>query len=114
MGPWCAMRDRLPVDPEAFRQLDAAQLVKHGYGLVTEARRRGKSPVLLCLFAERTKGRDIPDKVFANHPSEIACFAVGVAGATVCFSACPWRERLATFPLDQASHADRPIARLHP
>lgn len=114
METWCAMRDRLLADPAAFRYLDAAQLVKHGFGLVTEAKRRRKSPVLLYLFAEPTKGRNIPDKAFADHRSEISDFAVGVAGGTVCFSACSWREWLATFPLDQASHADRLVTRFHP
>jgi hypothetical protein len=114
MEPWCAMRDRLLADPATFRHLDGAQLVKHGYGLVTEAKRRGKSPVLLYLFAEPAEGRDIPNKAFADHRSEIADFAAGVVGGTVCFSACSWREWLATFALDQASHSDRLIARFHP
>jgi hypothetical protein len=108
------MRDRLLADPAAFRHLDAAQLVKHGYGLVTEAKRRGKSPVLLYLFAEPTVGRNIPEKAFADHRTEIADFAAGVVGAKVCFYACSWREWLATFPFDQASHADRLIERFHP
>lgn len=90
------------------------QLLNHGFGLVTEAERRGKSPVQLHLFAEPTKGRDISAKTFADHRSEIASFAAGVSGATVRFSACSWREWLARFPRGLADHADRLIARFHP
>lgn len=44
MDPWCQMRDRLLANPSAYRHLDAAQLVKHSYGLVTEARRLSSAP----------------------------------------------------------------------
>ena len=114
MEPWCAMRVHLLAEPAAFRHLDAAQLVKHGYGLVTEAKRRGKSPVLLYLFAEPTEGRDIRAQAFADHRSEIARFAGGVTGSTVRFAACSWREWLTTFQPSLSDHADRVIARFHP
>ncbi|MBB3981157.1 hypothetical protein GGR44_000788 [Sphingobium fontiphilum] len=113
MEPWCAMRDLLLSEPSAFRHLDAAQLVKHGYGLVTEARRRGKQPALLYLYAEPTEGRVIPAEAFSAHRSEIARFAQGVAGSTVRFAACSWREWLATFPSEFFGHADRIIAQFH-
>lgn len=114
MEPWCTMRDRLLAEPSAFRRLDAAQLVKHGYGLVTEARRRGKQPVLLYLYAEPTEGLAIPAEAFSVHRSEIASFAQGVTGSRVRFAACSWREWLATFPSELSNHADRIIARFHP
>lgn len=114
MAPWCAMRDHLLAEPAAFRHLDAAQLVKHGYGLVAEAKRRGKLPVLLYLFAEPTEGRAIPASALANHRAEIDLFAAAMAGATVRFAACSWREWLATFPENLTGHADRLIARIHP
>lgn len=114
MEPWCAMRDRLLAEPAAFRHLDAAQLVKHGYGLVTEAKRRGKSPILLYLYAEPTGGRTISVKALADHRSEITNFAAAVAGSTVRFLACSWREWLAIFPPDLTDHADRLIARFRP
>lgn len=114
MAPWCAMRDLLLADPATFRHLDAAQLVKHGFGLVAEAKRRRKSPVLLYLYAEPTEGRVIPAKSFAEHRSEIARFADTVAGSTVRFTACSWREWLEIFPREIAAHAERLIARFHP
>lgn len=114
MEPWCAMRDLLLADPAAFRHLDAAQLVKHGYGLVAEAKRRAKSPILLYLYAEPTEGRTISATAFVDHRSEITRFANEVAGSTVRFTACSWREWLKSFPQDLAGHADRLIARFHP
>jgi hypothetical protein len=114
MEPWCAMRDRLLADPAAFRHLDSAQLVKHGYRLVTEAKRRGKLPVLLYLYAEPTEGRAIRAQAFADHRSEIAKFAGGVGDSTVRFATCSWRQWLTTFPPSLSDHADRVIARFHP
>lgn len=114
MKPWCRMRDHLLAVPAAYRHLDAAQLVKHGFGLVTEAKRRGKSPVLLYLYAEPTEGRDIPVLALANHRSEIAGFAKEVAGSIVRFASCSWREWLVTFPQSLNDHADRLVARFHP
>jgi hypothetical protein len=114
MQPWWMMRDHLLAEPAAFRHLDAAQLVKHGYGLVTEAKRRGKSPVLLYLFAEPTEGRAIKAQAIADHRSEIARFAGGVTGSTVRFAACSWREWLTSFPPSLSDHADRVVARFHP
>ena len=112
---WSArMRDQLLAEPAAFRHLDAAQLVKHGFGLVTEAKRRGKSPVLLYLFAEPTEGRAIRAQAFADHRSEIARFAGGVTGSTVRFAACSRSEWLTSFPPSLSDHADRVIARFHP
>ncbi len=114
MKPWCRMRDHLIAVPAAYRHLDAAQLVKHGFGLVTEAKRRGKSPVLLYLYAEPTEGRDIPVQALANHRSEIASFANEVAGSTVRFASCSWQEWLVTFPQRLNDHVDRLVARFHP
>jgi len=114
MERWCAMRDCLRADPAAFRHLDAAQLVKHGYGLVAEAKRRGKLPVLLYLYAEPTEGRAIPVETIADHRSEIVRFAEVVTGSTVRFAACSWREWLTNFPPLLTAHADRVIARFHP
>lgn len=76
MEPWCAMRDLLLAKPAAFRHLDAAQLVKHGYGLFAETKRRGKLPILLYLYAEPTEGRLISANAFADHRSEIGMLIV--------------------------------------
>jgi hypothetical protein len=52
MAAFEAMRDQLRSGERTFEYLDAAQLVKHAFGLVTDAARRGRAPLLLYLFAE--------------------------------------------------------------
>lgn len=114
MNPWGEMRDRLLANPMAYRHLDAAQLVKHSYGLATEARRINKRPALLYLFAEPTKGPQVDEDAIGRHRAEIEEFTTAVAGADVAFYSCSWREWLANFPKDQKAHADRVMARFHP
>lgn len=100
MGPWEAMRDALSGGKERFDFLDAAQLVKHAFGLVTQGRRKGKKPVLVYLFAEPEKRGEasIPPAVFARHRAEIARFGAAVANAQVMFHAVSYREWLAMWP----------------
>lgn len=116
MGPFTAMRDGLRSGAVRFVHLDAAQLVKHALGLRTEARRQGKRPVLLYLFAEPTTrgtGAISPD-VHARHRDEIARFADAVAGAEVVFAASSYREWLATWAGEARVHADAIVERFGP
>lgn len=96
MGPFEAMRDRLCDDPLLFKWLDAAQLVKHAFGLFAQGRRVGKQPWLFYLFAEpeTLKGRPIADADKQAHREEIAAFGTQVAGAEVGFAAASYREWL--------------------
>lgn len=107
MAPFTAMRDALRGGQQTFEHLDAAQLVKHAFGLVTEGRRAGKAPVLVYLFAEpeRRGGAVIGVEARQRHRSEIAAFAVAVAGAEVRFAACSYREWLGTWAGEAANHA---------
>lgn len=100
MGPWEAMRDALASGRERFDFLDAAQLVKHAFGLVTQGGLRGKEPVLVYLFAEPARRGEvsIPPATFAKHRAEIARFGAAVANARVAFQAISYREWLATWP----------------
>jgi hypothetical protein len=52
MAPFERMRDALRAGDETFEYMDAAQLVKHAFGLVTDGKRKSKSPILVYLFAE--------------------------------------------------------------
>lgn len=56
--------------------LDAAQLVKHAFGLVTDAGRKKKQATLVYLFAEpaRLKDRAIESESFVRQRVEIAEF----------------------------------------
>ena len=91
MGPFEKMRDLLRSKSLQFKHLDAAQLVKHAFGLVTEGKRRGKKPVLFYLYAEPsawgTEGIN-------RHRGEVADFAQAVKGAEVTFASARWRAWL--------------------
>ncbi len=54
MERYSALRDALRSGVVRYRHLDAAQLVKHAYGLVTEGRRLGLKPCLYYIYAEPT------------------------------------------------------------
>jgi hypothetical protein len=107
MGPWEAMCDALASGRERFDYLDAAQLVKHAFGLVTEGRRKNKTPVLVYLYAEpeRRGTKLLPPAAFARHREEIERFRAAVAGAQVTFEAISYREWLSGWPSSVATHA---------
>ncbi len=116
MTPFIAMRDRLRAGDGGYHHLDAAQLVKHSFGLVTEGRRLGKAPVLLYLYAEPSSrgATPIPADAIERHRAEIADFAAAVADAEVRFAACSWREWLAGWTGDTREHADALTERFQP
>jgi hypothetical protein len=105
MGGYERMRDLLRSGAESFVHLDAAQLVKHAFGLVTDARRKGKAATLLYLFAEppTLNGRPLGEAVFARHRSEIARFAAAVAGSAVRFHSLSYRGWVSGWT-DQPDH----------
>ena len=110
------VRDALRSGTLRPRHLDAAQLVKHAYGLVTEARRLSRTPVLAYLFAEPTALRDqpIPPADHARHRAEIADFAARVAGDEVLFAAASYRAWLAAASGPAAAHAAAVLDRFAP
>ncbi len=114
MTRWCAMRDALRARPGLYRHLDAAQLVKHAFGLVTQGARLEKEPVLLYLFAEPAAGAKIATAALRLHRAEIGDLAERVAGDQVRFAACSWREWLAEFEGEAALHAQAVIKAFDP
>ena len=114
MGPFETMRDRLADGSTSFEHLDAAQLVKHAFGLRTEAHRLGKAPVLVYLHAEPETwpdGRPVPTADREVHAREARTFADAVAGAEVSFGVCTYRgllEALRTSgDAEISAHADK-------
>lgn len=108
MEPYERMRDALRGEPKHFQFLDAAQLVKHAFGLVTDAKRKAKRPHLHYLYAEPHErgGKSITERMWQSHRDEIAEFAAAVAGADVEFSSCSYREWLFTWAgVDVEAHA---------
>lgn len=88
------MRDALRKDLFAYRYLDAAQLVKHAFGLSTEARRVSRAPVLLYLYAEPSR---VAASACSDHRAEIEVFSAAVRDARVRSAATSWADWLARF-----------------
>lgn len=102
MVGYMRLRDRLRDTTPPFFRLDAAQLMKHAFGLRTAVQRgkpfAGKRPVLYYLYAEptnRADGTAIPASYFERHREEITKFATEVAGDEVVFASCSYRDLLA-------------------
>jgi len=93
------MRDRLRSGQERFVHLDAVQLVKHAFGLVTEGARRQRTPILFYLFAEPAarNGNAVAPSALLRHRNEIFRFAEAVDGDEVTFRATSYREWLGTW-----------------
>lgn len=85
---WFAEMQRVSRAPTDYRWLDAAQLIKHAFGL---ANTYPDQPVqLLYLFWEPPNADDFP--VFGQHRSEIAGFADRVAGSFPSFAVMSYPE----------------------
>ena len=82
MGAFERMRDHLASDERRYAYLDAAQLVKHAFGLRTQAQKQGNRAALLYLYAEPKSypdGRPVPELAILQHRREIEDFAGAVA-----------------------------------
>jgi hypothetical protein len=105
MKPFEKMRDRLRSDDLRFAHVDAAQLLKHALGLVTEAERiRGKRPILVYLYDEPSRW----DRMHFTHREELERFAQEVRGAAVAFVPLAWRDWLARW-----GHSPHDTVRAH-
>lgn len=119
MAPYETLRDKLRSRTEHFLCLDAGQLVKHAFGLVTEGRRKAKRPYLVYLFAEPKEraGTPITEESRQRHRSEISHFAAAVKGAEVQFGAMSYQEWLGSWPnsnLQLAGHRRAILERFAP
>jgi hypothetical protein len=116
MQRYGAVRDALRLGVLRYRHLDATQLVKHAYGLVTEGRRIGRKPMLFYLFAEPMARGDqtIAAEDHKRHRDEITNFAARVAGDEVSFGSASYREWLRGAVGSAANHAAALIARFNP
>lgn len=119
MRPFEAMRDRLRSRAVRFEFVDAAQLVKHAFGLVTDSRRLAKTAGLIYLFAEPRflQGKPIEAAAWTRHRQEIAEFGAAVDGAAVAFHAVSYREWLASWashPPHVAGHAGAVLEAFEP
>ena len=120
------VRDQLRESPNLFDFLDAAQLVKHAFGLRSEVHgpggHRGLRPVLFYVYAEpscwpKTKRR-VDTDALAGHREEITRFAGLVQGDEVAFVTCTYRRLLEAWRQyrggDVVAHAEAVEARYSP
>jgi hypothetical protein len=97
--PWFREMLRLIGEPRSYRWLDAAQLIKHAFGL---AHTFGDRPVtLLYLFWEPSN----PDAhaTFAEHRAEVAKFAASIRGSGPEFIAMSYPELWRTWRVDRST-----------
>ena len=87
-GPWFRMMCRLTERPDAFCRLDAAQLVKHAFGLAHTF--PGRPVTLLYVFWEPANPDAFP--VFAEHRAEITRFGEQVSGGSPSFASMSYPE----------------------
>ena len=104
MAPYERIRDGLGMGKLHFQRLDAAQLVKHAFGLRTAVQpggaHAGKAPVLFYLYAEPRAwpaGPAIGNAMLAMHMEEITMFSSLVADAEVAFVSCTYSHLLASW-----------------
>lgn len=107
MQRYSALRDALRDGTASYLHLDAAQLVKHAYGLVTDARRHQLQPHLFYIFAEPLERADrhIAAEDRARHRAEVKDFRERVAGDEVGFTFASYREWLAGASGSAVDHA---------
>jgi hypothetical protein len=109
-GYECA-RDILKDNPLAFEYLDAAQLVKHAFGLHTAAERQNKQTILYYVYAEARAwpdGRLISPEAIRTHCEELEGFEILVADDEVSFRSSSYAELLTLWTTSR-----RPSVREH-
>lgn len=97
LARFTALRRALMEGRQTYRHLDAAQLVKHAYGLRTQGLKRAKGAVLVYLHAAPAtwaNGKPVDPAAIARHDAEIEDFAERVRGDAVTFAALRWADLL--------------------
>ena len=99
MGRHAGLMRQIAAGQAGFDALDAVQLIRHAFGLRTQAVKRARQPVLIYLFAEPPvwagSGKPVDAGRIALHRAEIARFAAIVAGDHVQFLPLGWETLLA-------------------
>jgi hypothetical protein len=97
MAGFTRLRDDLVAGRVWFHTLDAAQLIKHAYGIRTRAEKRALGGVLVYLYAEPPawgSGKPVDASLIALHRQEVAVFADRVIGGDVAFAPLAWADLL--------------------
>ena len=100
----CTYKDALKSEELEYQTLDAAQLVKHAFGIRSEVHRsgdfKGLRPVLLYLYAEPApwpSGRSVAEGKLLKHCDEIQDFKSRVLGDEVEFHDLSYQSLLSTW-----------------
>jgi hypothetical protein len=97
MAGYDALRAALTDGRLTYRHLDAVQLVKHAYGLRTQAQKRARGAVLVYLHAAPVawaNGKPLDSAVLRAHAAEVRDFATRVKGQDVTFAPVRWADLL--------------------
>ncbi len=97
LGRFTQLRDDLVSGAVWYDTLDAVQLIKDAYGLLTRAEKKATGAVLVYLYAEPAQwasGKPVDAGRLALHREEVADFAGRVAGDSVTFVAIRWADVL--------------------
>lgn len=119
MARYTAMRLGLTAGTATFKTLDAAQLVKHAYGLRNQAEKQARGAVLVYLHAEPAtwaSGKPVDPARIALHRKEVARFAATVKGDDVVFVPLRWADLVAQWAAEPklAAHVAAVRARFGP
>ena len=85
---WFREMQRLVKEPKTYRWLDAAQLVKHAFGVAHTF--PGQPVTLLYIFWEPANANEFP--IFAEHRDEVTRFAESISGGGPEFVAMSYPE----------------------
>lgn len=110
LARYTKLRQQLTEGKVKFRHLDAVQLVKHAYGLMTQASKQARGAVLVYLYAQPqawANGKPIDPAKHADHEREVDQFAQAVRGDQVVFAPVKWADLLAQWSdiPDLSAHA---------
>ncbi|MEO8244220.1 MAG: hypothetical protein ABI832_18095 [bacterium] len=97
LGNFTALRDDLVAGAVWFDTVDAVQLIKDAYGLLTRAEKKATGAVLVYHYAEPVQwasGKPVDVGRIALHRREVAEFAARVAGDSVTFVPVRWADVL--------------------
>lgn len=112
-GPYFREMLRLKQNPFAYSVLDAAQLIKHTFGIARQT--AGRRATLLYLYWQPSNARELP--LFPAHWAEIARFADRVAGGEPAFRfftyAQLWRDWASDPDERLCAHAETLLRRYH-
>ena len=104
--PWFSEMQRLNADPLSYSALDAAQLIKHAFGLMNSA---GQGATLVYLFWEPDDSER--HEIFRRHREEIARFEEQTRSEDLRFISFSYPELWGTWKISQRKglieHTDR-------